>query len=305
MKQHFVGLIAAPFTPLKPDRSLDLDTVEVLAASLSANGVRGAFVCGTTGESTSLTVDERMRVAERWQAAAGKDLAVIVHAGHLCLDDAKAIARHASRIGADAIAGSAPFYLKPRSVEELVAFLAELAAAAPDLPFYYYHIPALTGVDFPMVEFLRAGMKRMPNLAGLKFTHEDLLDFHRCVDFEDGRFDVLFGRDEILLAALALGARGAVGSTYNFAAPLYQHVIEAFRSGDLAAARAHQARARDLVVVLRRFGGLPAGKTIMNVIGLDCGPVRLPLIDLTDAQREALRADLDRIGFFQYCSRSR
>src|SRR3954469_8189210 len=119
----------------------------------------------------------------------------------------------------------APFFFRPGTVQELVDFMAQVAAAAPALPFYYYHIPSMTGVHIPAAEFLRAAADRIPNLAGVKFTFENLMDYAECVRFSGGRFDVLFGRDEMLLAGLSLGAHGAIGSTYNFAAPVYHRII--------------------------------------------------------------------------------
>jgi N-acetylneuraminate lyase len=115
---------------------------------------------------------------------------------------------------------------------------------------------------------------------------------------------VLFGRDEILLAGLALGAQGAVGSTYNYAAPVYQRLIAAFRRGDLAAAQAAQEQANAMIAVLIRYGGSPAaGKGFMRAAGLDCGTVRLPLRPLTDEQAEALRAEAVAVGFPEFASR--
>src|SRR5690606_26966689 len=121
----------------------------------------------------------------------------------------------------------------------------------------------------------------IPTLEGIKFTHEDLMDFSRCVRFGDGRYNLLFGRDEILLAGLAMGARGAVGSTYNFAAGYYQAVIEAYQQGDMERAQAEQARATELIAAFAPYGGIPAQKAIMRMVGLDCGPVRAPLSDLS------------------------
>ncbi len=301
MKRHLTGLIAAPFTPMNADGSLNLTTIEKQAALLSEGGVKGAYVCGTTGEATSLTISERMEIAERWLAVAGRDLSVIVNVGHLCLMDCKGLAAHAQKIGAYAIAAMAPSFLKPDTVEDLALFCAEIAAAAPRLPFYYYHIPELTGVNFPVFDFLNEAAERIPTLTGVKFTHEDLMDYGRCLVVEGGKYDMLFGRDEILLSALALGARGAVGTTYNFAAPLYLRIIEAYRGGDMATAQKEQARAMEMVNVLRNFGVLPAGKAIMKMIGLDCGPLRSPLRTLTDEQSDRLHAHLEDIGFFTYC----
>src|SRR5438105_15938504 len=107
------GLIAAPFTAFHDDGSLNLALIEKQAASLLANGVTGAFICGTTGEGPSLTTAERMQVAERWQSAAGAQLRVIVHVGHTALGDCQALAAHAQQIGAAAIGCVAPFFYKP------------------------------------------------------------------------------------------------------------------------------------------------------------------------------------------------
>jgi N-acetylneuraminate lyase len=303
MAEKITGLVAAPFTAFHADGSLHLDQIEFQAESLFLSGVRGAFVCGTTGESLSLTVAERMAVAERWAAAAAdEDLAAIIHVGHPCLEDAKTLAAHAQKIKARAIGAMAPCFFKPAGVDDLVAWCAEVAAAAPALPFYYYHIPSMTGVSFPAADVLERGADRIPTLAGAKFTYENLMDYHRCVTLRGGRFDMLFGRDEILLSALVLGAKGAVGTTYSFAAPLYLRVIEAYRKGDLATAQAEQLRAVEMIQTLIRHGGIPAFKAVMKMIRVDCGPVRPPLRDLTLEERHHLHQDLERIGFFDYCS---
>jgi N-acetylneuraminate lyase len=300
---HLTGLVAAPPTPMRPDGTLDLGRIDDLRRMLIANGVRGAFVCGTTGESMSLTVEERRLVAERWRRLAEGGFVVIIHVGHNCLPDCRELAAHARSIGADGIAAMAPSFFKPSSVEDLVSFCAEVAAAAPDVPFYYYHMPSMTGVTTPAVDFMSAASDRIPTLAGAKFTYEDLMDYGRCLALEGGRFDMLFGRDEILLSALALGAQGAIGTTYNFAAPLYRRIMDAYAAGDMRTAQAEQSRAREMVAVLYRSGGLSAVKPIMKMIGLDCGQPRLPLHRLDDAACRRLRADLDRLGFFGYCCR--
>ena len=296
------GLIAAPFVAFHSDGSLNLDRIEAQAHSLIKNGVTGAFVCGTTGEGASLSVAERMLVAKRWCEVAGEKLRVIVHVGHTALPDSKALAQHAQQIGAQGVGCYAPFFFKPANQEDLVAFCAEVASSAPALPFYYYQIPSMTGVQLPAAEFLRLGQERIPNLAGVKFTFENLMDFAECVRMQEGRFDVVFGRDEILLAGLSLGAKGAIGSTYNFAAPIYHHIIEAFERGDLDCARAHQARANAMIAIFVKFGGLAAGKAMMRFIGLDCGSVRLPLRSPSEIRERELRSELEGAGFFDFCS---
>ncbi len=120
----------------------------------------------------------------------------------------------------------------------------------------------------------------------MKFTNNDLMTLQECLSLEG--FDVVFGYDEMLLAGLALGVRGAVGSTYNFAAPLYRRVLDAFAAGDWAAARAAQRQSVALVRVLQSFGFSRASKAVMRLQGVDCGPVRLPLRPLTEAELREL-----------------
>ena len=297
------GLIAAPFTPFRPDGELALDIIPAQAALLHKNEVSAAFVCGTTGEGSSLTTEERMEVATAWKKSAPSDLKLAVHVGHLSLGDSRALARHAQEIGANAIAAIAPSFFKPASATELVAWCGEVARTAPSLPFYYYHMPAMTGVKISAREFVDAAHGRIPSLAGVKFTHEDLEDYAQARAAAGGRYDILFGRDEILLSGLELGAPGAVGSTYNYAAPLYRRIMRAFASGDMAAAHQDQNRAQQFIDIMNRVGGLAAGKSIMKLVGIDCGPVRLPLTRLSPTQEKAFHDDLKAIGFLDYACR--
>lgn len=297
MHPPLTGLIAAPFTPLHADGSLNLAPVAALAQHFAATGVSGVFVAGTTGEGLSLTLAERRALAERWiEAAAPYGLGVIVQVGHTCPADARALAAHAAEVGANAVASLAPCFFKPATVTHLLDFCAPVAAAAARLPFYFYDIPSMTGVQLPMVEFLTKGRSQIPNLRGLKYTNMDLVQFQEVVRLDGGAFDVLFGHDEVLLAGLVLGARGAVGSTYNFAAGLYQRLLKAFAAGDLETARREQARSVAMIRTLGAYGFLPAAKSVMERLGIDYGPVRPPLRSLSSAEKAALWESLDRLG---------
>ena len=294
---HLTGLIAAPHTPMKPDFNLNLSVVPRQIEILITNGVKGAFICGSTGESHSLTVAERIQVAEAWKQAIGsKPLKLIVHAGHNCLQDARTLAAHAQSIRADALAITSPSYFKPTTVEDLVDFCTPIAAAARELPFYFYDIPMLTGVNLPMAEFLRQAPTKIPNLAGLKFTNPNLVALQQCLACDNGPFNILYGLDELLLTALTLGVVGAVGSTYNFAAPLYQQIIAAHEAGDLATAQALQLKSVKLVDTLLPYGVLAAGKALMSQLGADCGPVRPPLRRLTEDAKARLFKEVAELG---------
>jgi N-acetylneuraminate lyase len=295
------GLIAAGFTPLHADGSLDLDRIGPMVEQLLDDGVEGIYAVGSTGEGVSLTTAERREVAAAYVSAVGGRCPVVIQVGHNSLAEARGLAAHARRIGATAISATPPTYFKPDTLSVLNDCLAEITAGAPDLPFYYYHIPSKTGVHLDMVEFLEAAGRRLPTLVGIKFTSPALHEFQACLEVEDGRFDLLWGTDEMLLGAWSVGARGAVGSTYNFAAPLYRRALHAFERGDQAEAARCQALAVALVrTILRYPGGLPPQKAVMRLIGQDCGPTRLPLVPLAPAQLKELEDGLTRIGFFQW-----
>ena len=301
IKFPITGLVAATHSPFHADGSLNLAVVEKQATHLLANGVKFAFICGTTGESHSLTIDERRALAVRWmEVARGSELKVIVHVGANCLADARVLATQAQSLGAAAISALAPSYFKPRSVAALVDCCAEIAVGAPELPFFYYDIPSFTGFSLPMPDFLAQARERIPNLAGIKFTNPDLMMFQQCLRFDGDAFSIPWGCDEYLLAALALGATGAVGSTYNFAAPLYQRVMTAFAAGDLATAREEQFRSVQLVATLAPRGYMGAAKATMKMLGVDVGPARLPNDNLSEEQQDLLRADLEKLGFFDW-----
>ncbi len=293
------GLTAATHTPFHADGSLNLAVVETQAAHLLKSGVTTVFIGGSTGESASLSLAERQALAQRWsEVVRGTALRVVVHVGSNCLADARALAAQAQQLGAVAISALAPSYFKPRSVDALIACCADIAAAAPETPFYYYDIPVLTGVSLPMVEFLEKASARIPTLAGLKFTNPDLMAYLQCLRVDN--WDIPWGIDEWMLGALATGARGAVGSSFNFAGPLYLGLIAAFECGDLAAARDAQHRSTRLIALLARYGYMGSAKATMAMLGVPVGPARLPNTSLDATQTKLLRGELEALGFFDW-----
>jgi N-acetylneuraminate lyase len=299
MPRHtpFVGLVPAVLTPFTPTGELNLAAVERQAELLARDGVAGVFVGGTTGEFCSLTVAERVALAGRWaEVLKGTAVRLVVHVGANCLAEGRQLAAHAESVGAAAIAMVSPSYLKPRAPEVLVECCREVAAAAPGTPFYFYDIPVLTGVAFPVADWIESAAERVPTLVGVKFTNPELMTFQRLLRAVGGRLDVLFGMDEQLLAAVVLGGRGAVGSGYNFAAPLFHRLLAAAGKGDYAAARAAQFRAVELIAVMFRAGYFAAAKEMVRARGVDLGPVRLPLANFTPEQAAAFRREVEQLG---------
>ncbi|MBN1149052.1 MAG: dihydrodipicolinate synthase family protein [Anaerolineales bacterium] len=296
------GIVPAVFTPMRPDGELNLAMVAPIVERLIDQGASALYVCGATGEGPSLTRQERMAVTQAYVDAVARRLPVIVQVGHNSLRAARQLAEHAASIGADAISATPPHFFKIDSPETLLQCLAEISAGAPYLPLYYYHIPRLTAIHIDPPDLLRLGGERLPALRGLKYSDFTIYDLQACVELDGGRFNVLFGSDEMLLSGLIGGAQGAVGTTYNFALPLYRRIYQAFRRGDIVEAQQLQGLSVKMVRALNRHAtactNLPPMKALMKIIGLDCGPLRLPLLSLNEAQTEALQEEMKAIGLF-------
>lgn len=212
--------------------------------------------------------------------------------------EAMELARHAAQTGADAIASMAPCFFKPETVKDLIAFFAPIAESAKELPFYYYNMPSMTGVSLSVATFLEEGKKVIPNLAGTKFTHNNLMEMGECLALNNGEFEVLHGYDEILISGLAFGAVAGVGSTYNYLPEVYHSILKAMEEGDMQKARELQMKSIEIVKIIIKYGGgVRGGKAIMNLIGIECGQCRLPISPVSDEEYEMLKNDLYKIGF--------
>jgi len=302
--QHLQGLIAAPFTPMKNDGTLNTSVVPSYYEMLAANNVSGAFICGSTGEGVSLSIQEKKEVIKAWADCTKGDpeFKVMALVGGTCIADCIALSKYAQQEGLYAVSFTAPFYFKPADVEALAACCKAIADEVPGMPFYYYHIPVLNGVDFPMIQLLKNIEGKIPNFAGIKYTHEDFMDFLSCLHFQNAKYDLLWGRDESMLSALAVGAKGAVGSTFNYAAPLYYGLIDAFNNGDFDNAQALQQQSIDMISLLGKYGGIATGKAYMKMIGMDCGEFRLPVKNMNGQQFELFKKDVEQINFNSFCS---
>lgn len=303
--EKIIGLIDAPFTPFYADGSVNYEPIPAYAALLARNGLKGVFINGSSGEGYMLTEEERMKLAEAWVAAVPKDFKVIVHVGSTCVKSSRRLAEHAQKIGAWGIGAMATPFPKIGRVEELVKYCEEIAAGAPELPFYYYHIPAFNNAYLSMLDFLKAVDGRIPNFAGIKYTFESLYEYNRCRRYKDGKFDMLHGQDETILPCLAMGgAQGGIGGTTNYNGRSLVGIIDAWNAGDLEAARELQNFSQDVIDVICHYrGNIVGGKRIMKLIGLDLGPNRTPFQNMTDEEEAAMKRELEAINFFERCNK--
>jgi N-acetylneuraminate lyase len=270
----FSGLLPAALTPMHDNGDVNLDLIPAQAERFARTGAEGVFINGTTGEWSSLTVDERKSITTAWTSSTEGGLPIVDHVGHHCQREAIELAKHAKASGAYAISIIAPSYFIMNTAQDIVDWCAPIAAAAGDLPFYYYDLPILTGVTIPAFDVVSLAKDQIPTFGGLKYSGFDPAGLQRCAGLGD--YDVFWGSDENLLSGLALGATAAVGSTYNLALPHYLKLKAAFESGDHATAQKLQRDALKMVELMIPHGVIPALKAVQSMTGIDLGASRLP-----------------------------
>ncbi|XP_052232211.1 N-acetylneuraminate lyase-like [Dreissena polymorpha] len=307
------GLVPAVFTPMTTDGAIDYDKIDAYSRYLSDLGVKQVFLNGTTGEGFSLTLDERKKIVETWVRVgkeSGRIRDIVVHVGSLNMHDSQELAKHAAVAGVDAIATVPPLFFKPSKLEYIVEYCKKIAEAAPNVPFYYYHIPTMTGVEVNIEDFLVMASKEIPSLVGAKFSSKDLVDFLGCTQLtapnrSDSKYNLMFGCDEQLMAAMVMGGHGSVGSTPNLMWGTMARVLQLTAQGNFPEARKEQLRCQKTVRIMLKYGpqlggNVAALKAILALVGMDTGPPRAPMRAPSAEEARAIKADLNAIGFFNW-----
>ena len=294
------GLVAAVVTPMDAKGELDLEVVPRVLDHLEKDGITGIYIAGSTGEGMSLTDEERRAVAEAYVGAAKGRMKTFVQVGHNSLKASAELAGHAEAIGADAVSATPTGYFKVSGEEELVEGLLPIVEAAPKTPFYYYHIPFLSGVNLDPMKLTDRAMDRLPTFCGIKYSDGATLYHLPLLEKIGPGLEFLAGSDEAYLMSVAQGFRSAVGSTYNYAAPIYDNVRAALSVGDFERARMWQGRALEMIAAMFETCGRASLKVMMQMVGIDCGPVRRPIDPASPDQIEALKKRLEGMGWFEW-----
>jgi N-acetylneuraminate lyase len=285
--RRLAGLYAALPSAFDSDGRLDWAAQQAVARHAIGLGVDGLFVGGSTAEVHSLDLAERLAQLEQVADAARGQARLIAHVGSLRLADSLRLARAADVAGYDAVASTTPFYTPYRPAERRL--FVERLAGEQGLPVFAYHIPGLTGVPLPVPELL--DLLSIGNVVGMKYTHSDLLGFLR-LRRERPDATLLFGSDELLALALAAGADGGVGSTYNLFGRHYVEMRRLVAAGNVGAAVALQQRLAPAIDALIEVGVFQGIKVVLKGLGVDCGACRPPQLMPAPAAAEALFARL-------------
>jgi len=294
------GLVAAVVTPMNAKGDLDLSVVPRVVDYLASKGITGIYIAGSTGEGMSLTDEERRGVAEAYVGAAKGRMKSFVQVGHNSLRASADLAGHAESIGADAVSATPTGYFKVSGEAELVEGLLPIVEAAPKTPFYYYHIPFLSGVNLDPIKLTDISMDRLPTFCGIKYSDGASLHNLPLLESVAPGLAFLSGSDEAYLMSVAQGYKAAVGSTYNYAAPIYNNVRKSLSVGDFKRAQVWQKHALEMITAMFETCGRSSLKVMMQMVGIDCGPVRRPIDPASPDQIIALRKRLDTMGWFEW-----
>lgn len=283
------GVLPAILTPFDRQGQVNLSVLGELTEHLLNQGVSGFFVCGSTGEGVLQTEEERQAVAKKVVDTVGGRVPVMVHVGAPATETSIALARHAAEIGADAVASIPPPIYRHDTASIAEHYL--LIGQATDVPLYVYANPVTDPVG--LMRRLRA---EAPTLHGIKFTSHDLYSLSLIVQIDGGALNVLSGADEVALGALAMGADGIIGSTYNALPGVFINIAAALKSGNVAEARRLQHAANRVIEVILRGPIIPRTKELVRLLGIDLGDARRPFRPLSDAERKAFREDVLAAG---------
>lgn len=231
----FHGIAAALVTPFTAEGAVDVDAVPKIVDFLLERGVAGLYVCGSTGEGLGQTVAQRKTMTEAAVRAVRRRVPVMVMVAAHAVEDAIELAVHAQAAGADAISAVAP-PAHPGSLAAAVGYWRAIAAASA-LPFYVYWIAATADRTVTPKKFVEA-MADLPTFHGIKFTDTDFFRFQQLLAL--GVPNCITGPDEMMVAGLAMGSHGAIGSTYNVHPTAAVAAYTAFRANSVEVATKQQ-----------------------------------------------------------------
>ncbi|CAG4957216.1 unnamed protein product [Colias eurytheme] len=292
------GLVPPVFTPFNEDLTVNYAAIQPYAEWLAVNGIKAVLVGGTTGEHMTLSVSERKKIIDEWLKAGKKTgQHIMVQVGGAPMADVQELAKYCSRVGVDSILTLPELYFKPKTVAELVDYIAEVAKCAPNLPVLYYHIPKMTKVEISMPAFVRAATAKVPNFRGLKFTSNDLSEGAQVLrSLAEGQ-EMFLGGESLLAPAALLGIKSSIGTSYNIFPQLSLSILEAVEKGDLESARRLQEKLSLAVEAhLPEGEWVPIMKAGMHIVtGFDMGPPALPQRPLSAEAKQRISTKLKGI----------
>jgi 4-hydroxy-tetrahydrodipicolinate synthase len=285
----YEGLLTAMVTPFAPDGSLDDAAAVALGRHLLANGSNGLVICGTTGESATLSDEEQRSLIAAMASELGDEAAIVGGAGSNDTRHATHLVEAAVEAGADAVLSVTPYYNKPNR-RGLRRHFEEVARAAGGTPVIVYNIPSRAALNLP--PDLLAELAQIDGIEAVKQANSDEL---RPID----GMAVLAGNDDVLAACMDMGGAGGICVASHVAGPEMRRIVdEPEARGEL------DAGLRELYAAMFVTASPAPVKAALAMLGFDTGGLRLPLVEVDDGEREQIRAAMARHGLLRETSRA-
>ncbi|MGD1901042.1 MAG: 4-hydroxy-tetrahydrodipicolinate synthase [Geitlerinemataceae cyanobacterium] len=289
----FGRVLTAMVTPMRADGSVDYDVAAKLAETLASQGSDTLVVCGTTGESPTLTWDEEFELFRVVRDAVAGRAKVMAGTGSNSTQEAIEATQKSASLGLDGSLQVVPYYNKPPQ-EGLFAHFRDIAAACPDLPLMLYNIPGRTGIDLLPETVIR--LSEIENIVAIKEASGSVDRVARLRHHTDPSFAIYSGDDALTLPLLSVGARGVVSVASHLIGEQIQQAIAAFESGDTATATALHLKYLPLFDALFSIANPIPVKCALRLTGWDVGECRPPLIATPAAVETQMRAVLQALG---------
>jgi 4-hydroxy-tetrahydrodipicolinate synthase len=285
-------ILTAIVTPFRANGSVDVERFRALASHLVENGSDGLVVTGTTGESPTLSDDERFQLYEAAVDEVGDRATVVAGTGTYSTEHSVHLTARAHEIGVDGVLIVTPYYNKPpvRGIVEHFKAIAEVT----DRPIVVYNIPARVVLNLETEALAKLG--EIPTVKAVKQANADLGQARAIVDLG---LDLYAGDDDLVFPFLTLGGTGGVCVHTHVVGPQVKEMVRKYREGDVEGARALDEDVRPSIELLRIVTNPIAIKCALNLLGHEVGGLRLPLVEATEAEREAVRGCLERLGLLQ------
>lgn len=289
------GVSAPQLTPINADGSINYDRYTELSARLSKEGVKGIFVCGTTGEFVNLTAEERRQLLLAARLGAGKDTRLMYNVTALNIADIRMYIEWAKKHEADCVSVTPPYY-HSYDAEALTSYFCTIAHAAEGMPVYLYNIPGMVkNVISP--DILRKVCSQCNNIKGLKdssMDYQTFLEFRIATQGQAG-FELITGNDAQVLAALQYGGAGGMIAMAGVFPELCESIFTLWEKGLIAEARKTQDKVLQLRSLARRIMPVMAHKEMLRLQGFDMGPARFPFRNLNERERREIRETLEKL----------
>lgn len=294
-KTIFTGAGVAIVTPMNPDESINFDLLGQIIDNQIENGTDAIVICGTTGESATMTDQEHVDCIEYAVKRVNGRVPVIAGAGSNHTSYAVWMSKEAKRVGADALLHVTPYYNKTSQTGLIRHFNA--VADATDLPIILYNVPSRTGVNITPATYRE--LAKHPNIVAAKEASGNISQIAQIAQACGDELDLYSGNDDQIVPLLSLGAKGVISVLSNIMPRETHDICRLFFEGKIAESRALQLKLLPLINALFSDVNPIPVKEAMNMMGWECGECRLPLVSMQPQAKEHLRVLMQEQGLIK------